>query len=132
LGNADREAKGLGFALAGSFYPDFLLWLVDDATGRQWLTFVAPKGLPNLDVSHPMLALCEHVKALQITLAAQAKPCEPSLILNAFVLSATKFSDLLNVGDPTKKAELKDRHLLFMKEGGAVYLKKLFSRVATA
>ena len=27
LRNADREEKGLGFALAGNFYPDFLLWL---------------------------------------------------------------------------------------------------------
>jgi hypothetical protein len=44
LRNADREEKGLGFALAGNFYPDFLLWLVDDASGKQWLTFVDPKG----------------------------------------------------------------------------------------
>ncbi len=44
LRNADRQEKGLGFALAGNFYPDFLLWLVDDDTGQQWLTFVDPKG----------------------------------------------------------------------------------------
>ena len=43
LRNADREEKGLGFALAGNFYPDFPL-LVDDATGKRWLTFVDPKG----------------------------------------------------------------------------------------
>ena len=37
LRNADTRSKGLGFALAGNFYPDFLLWLVDDTTGKQWL-----------------------------------------------------------------------------------------------
>lgn len=129
LRNADREEKGLGFALAGNFYPDFLLWLVDDATGKQWLAFVDPKGLRNLDLSHPKLGLYKEVKKLETTLAAQAKPGEPPLILNAFVLSPTKFSDLLNVGDPAKKAELEDRHVLFMEDGSQSYLKNMFARI---
>ncbi|MDD3758100.1 MAG: DEAD/DEAH box helicase family protein [Advenella sp.] len=127
LRNADREEKGLGFALAGNFYPDFLLWLVDDASGKQWLTFVDPKGLRNLDLSHPKLGLYKEVKALEATLAAQAKAGEAPLVLNAFVLSPTKFSDLLNVGDPIRKAELESRNVLFMEDGASTYLKKLFS-----
>lgn len=130
LRNADREDKGLGFALAGNFYPDFLLWLVDDDTGKQWLTFVDPKGLRNMDLSHPKLGLYKEVKTLQTTLTAQAKAGEPPLILNAFVLSPTKFSDLLNVGDSTKKEKLEDRNVLFMEDGGPVYLKKMFGKVA--
>jgi hypothetical protein len=82
LRNADSEAKGLGFALAGNFYPDFLLWLVDDTTGKQWLTFVDPKGLRNLDLSHPKLGLYKEVKTLEATLADQAKPGESQLVLN--------------------------------------------------
>lgn len=127
LRNADREEKGLGFALAGNFYPDFLLWLVDDTSGKQWLTFVDPKGLRNLDLSHPKLGLYKEVKTLEATLAGQAKAGEPPLVLNAFVLSPTKFSDLLNVGDTAKKAELESRHVLFMEDGAISYLKKLFS-----
>jgi hypothetical protein len=126
LRNADREEKGLGFALAGNFYPDFLLWLVDDASGKQWLTFVDPKGLRNLDLSHPKLGLYKEVKTLETTLAAQAKAGEAPLVLNAFVLSPTKFADLLNVGDPTKKADLESRNVLFMEDGASAYLKKLF------
>lgn len=129
LRNADSEAKGLGFALAGNFYPDFLLWLVDDDTGKQWLSFVDPKGLRNLDLSHPKLGLYKEVKKLEATLAAQAKPGEPPLVLNAFVLSPTKFSDLLNVADPTKKAELEDRHVLFMEDGRDSYLSSMFARI---
>ncbi|CAB3836207.1 hypothetical protein LMG2828_01234 [Achromobacter piechaudii] len=127
LRNADREDKGLGFALAGNFYPDFLLWLVDDTSGKQWLTFVDPKGLRNLDLSHPKLGLYNEVKTLEATLAAQAKAGEAPLVLNAFVLSPTKFSDLLNVGDPAKKADLESRNVLFMEDGASTYLKKLFS-----
>lgn len=126
LRNADRAEKGLGFALAGNFYPDFLLWLVDDVSGKQWLTFVDPKGLRHLDLSHPKLGLYKEVKKLETTLASQAKADDPPLVLNAFVLSPTKFSDLLNVGDPTKKADLENRHVLFMEDGGSSYLKKLF------
>jgi hypothetical protein len=130
LRNADREEKGLGFALAGNFYPDFLLWLVDDASGKQWLTFVDPKGLKNLDLSHPKLGLYKEVKTLETTLAAQAKAGEAPLVLNAFVLSRTKFADLLNVGDPTKKADLESRNVLFMEDGASAYLKKLFRVLA--
>ena len=129
LRNADRGEKGLGFALAGNFYPDFLLWLVDDTTGEQWLTFVDPKGLRNMDLTHPKMGLYKEVKTLQETLNKQAKADEPRLVLNAFVLSPTKFSDLLNVGDPAKKQELEDRHVLFMEDGRDRYLSGMFKRI---
>ncbi|MDZ7854943.1 hypothetical protein [Sphaerotilus sp.] len=129
LRNADRGEKGLGFALAGNFYPDFLLWLVDDATGEQWLTFVDPKGLRNMDLTHPKLGLYKEVKTLEATLNKQAKTGEPRLVLNAFVLSPTKFSDLLNVGDATRKQELEDRHVLFMEDGWDRYLGGMFRRI---
>ena len=68
LRNADTQAKGLGFALAGNFYPDFLLWLVDDATGEQWLSFIDPKGLRQIDLHNPKLGLYKEVKVLQTKL----------------------------------------------------------------
>lgn len=124
LRNADTKAKGLGFALAGNFYPDFLLWLVDDATGEQWLNFIDPKGIRQMNLSDPKLALYKEVKVLEKKLA------DPKLTLNAFIISGTAFSDLLNVS--VKKAEMEDRNVLFMEDGGSVYLKKLFDRtVAT-
>jgi len=130
LRNAAREEKGLGFALAGNFYPDFLLWLVDDVSGTQWLTFVDPKGLRNLDLKHPKLGLYKEVKILEATLAAQAKAGEAPLVLNAFILSPTKFSDLLNVSGQTTKADLESRNVLFMKDGASAYLNKLFQKLA--
>lgn len=123
LRNAASEDKGLGFALAGNFYPDFLLWLVDDATGKQWLTFVDPKGLRNLDLSHPKLGLYKEVKELQKSLT---KAGEPELVLNAFILSPTHFSSLLNIGS-TNKNDLEARHVLFMEDGGSHYLGKMFA-----
>lgn len=124
LRNAATQDKGLGFATAGNFYPDFLLWLVDDATGQQWLTFVDPKGLRNLDLAHPKLGLYREVKSIQATL-----PGEQALVLNAFVLSPTPYAELLNVAEHCPKAELEDRHILFMEDGAGGYLEKMFARI---
>lgn len=124
LRNADTQAKGLGFARAGNFYPDFLLWLVDDHTGQQWLSFVDPKGIRNLDLNDPKLGLYSEIKEREKELD------DPDLILNAFILSYTPHQDLLNVGTAGSKADLEARHVLFMDEGRDAYLTKLFERVA--
>jgi hypothetical protein len=129
LRNADREEKGLGFALAGNFYPDFLLWLVDDATGEQWLTFVDPKGIRNIDLKDPKLGLYKQVKTLEADLQKKAKPGDGKLTLNAFILSHTDFAQLINVSGQVQKVELENRHVLFMKDGPKTYLKKMFDRI---
>ena len=120
LRNADTKAKGLGFALAGNFYPDYLLWLVDEETGQQCLNFIDPKGIRQMNLTDPKLGLYKEVKVLQDKLG------DPMLTLNAFILSGTAFGDLLNV--TCKQQELEERNVLFMDEGGPAYLKKMFER----
>ncbi|MBA4390025.1 MAG: type III restriction endonuclease subunit R, partial [Syntrophus sp. (in: bacteria)] len=121
LRNADTKAKGLGFALAGNFYPDFLLWLVDDDTGEQWLNFIDPKGLRQMNLNDPKLGLYKEVKVLQEKLG------DPKLTLNAFIVSGTQFTSLLNVS--CKQADLEKRNVLFMPDGGQVYMKKMFELI---
>lgn len=123
LRNADTQAKGLGFARAGNFYPDFLLWLVDDATGQQWLSFVDPKGIRNLDLNDPKLGLYSEIKERQKELD------DPDLILNAFILSYTQYSDLLNVGTAGSKEDLETRNVLFMDDGSKKYLSKMLKNI---
>jgi len=50
------------------------------------------------------------------------------LTLNAFILSATQYTDLLIIGDSLQKSDLEETHILFM-EGGGDYLQGLFSRI---
>jgi hypothetical protein len=123
LRNADNRAKGLGFALAGNFYPDFLLWLVDDRTGKQWLSFVDPKGIRNLSISDSKFGLYKEIKQIEKQLG------DGTISLSSFILSVTPFSDLLNVTGSTTKNDLEDRNVLFMAEGGPTYLPKLIDRV---
>lgn len=126
LRNADTQAKGLGFARAGNFYPDFLLWLVDDASGQQWLSFVDPKGIRNLDLNDPKLGLYSEIKERQKELD------DPNLILNAFILSYTRYNDLLNVGTAGSKADLEARNVLFMDDGSEKYLSKMLKNIEAA
>lgn len=111
----------MGFALAGNFYPDFLLWLVDDTTGQQWLSFIDPKGIRQINLTDPKFGLYQEVKVLQEKLA------DPNLVLNAFILSRTKFTDILNKS--CTEQDLEERHVLFMEHGGPSYLPKMFGRM---
>lgn len=127
LRNADNKAKGLGFALAGNFYPDFLLWLVDDSTGEQWLSFIDPKGLRNISLDSPKLNLYKEIKELETKLTEQLKPEEKPLILNAFILSDTNYMDLVAMGKKEPKEDLEAKHILFMEDNN--YLFKLFQSI---
>ncbi len=118
LRNAANKSKGLGFALAGNFYPDFLLWLVDNQTGKQWLSLIDPKGIRNMDLDNAKFGLHDELQKLARELRIETP------ILSAFILSITKQADLLNVGHLTTQ-DFADKHILFM-DGNQVYLKRMF------
>ncbi|MEB3415003.1 DEAD/DEAH box helicase family protein [Alteriqipengyuania sp. WL0013] len=126
LRNADTKSKGLGFATAGNFYPDFLLWMVDEKSGQQWLSFVDPKGIKLVDLSDPKLQLYREIKDIEEEVG------DPLLTLNAFILSNTAFENLLNIGDRETQADLEDRHLLFMNGGRDRYLTQLITKTMQA
>ena len=127
LRNASNKAKGLGFALAGSFYPDFLLWLVDRQAGKQWLSFIDPKGIRNMLWEDGKFSLHEEVKTLQHNLNL-------NLILNSFILSITPSKDTAETGALNhfgkSYAEFAQKHVLFMEHIQNVhYLEHLFNAI---
>ncbi|HCL5071381.1 TPA: DEAD/DEAH box helicase family protein [Salmonella enterica] len=121
LRNADTKTKGLGFATAGNFYPDFLLWLVDDESGKQWLSLIDPKGIRNLNLDDAKFGLYKEIKELEKKLS------DDKLSLSAFIISETRFVDLINVSEPKDKIE--ERNVLFLEDTGSVYLEKLFKKM---
>ena len=128
LRNASNKAKGLGFALAGDFYPDFLLWLVDKNNQKQWLTFIDPKGIRQLSFDDPKFMLFDELKTLSGSLKLD------NLILNSFILSITPSKDITETGalDHFGKtyAEFAEKHILFMEHiNGVDYLEHLFKAI---
>lgn len=126
LRNADNRAKGLGFALAGNFYPDFLLWLVDDKSGKQWLSFIDPKGIRNMRITDPKFGLYKEVKEIERQLG------DTTISLSAFILSVTAFKELLDTGATNSKADLEERNVLFLDDGWQTYMPDLLKRMLTA
>lgn len=124
LRNAANKSKGLGFSLAGNFYPDFLLWLVDRQNGRQWLTFVDPKGIRQMAWNDPKFGLYEEVKKLEQSLGL-------NLTLNSFVLAVTPSEDTAQTGMLDKfgktEAECREKHILFMDKPN--YLEQMFAMI---
>lgn len=120
LRNPDNRYKGLGFALAGNFYPDFLLWLVHQGTGKQYLTLIDPKGIRNMSNDDAKINLYKQIKELESQL-------ESELVLNSFILTTTPMKELIN--NSLSEGELKDRNVLFMLGNQTAYLNDMFEGI---
>ncbi|WP_419900864.1 DEAD/DEAH box helicase family protein [Roseomonas sp. USHLN139] len=122
LRNADDAKRGLGFATAGNFYPDFLLWLVDHDGGQQWLGLIDPKGIRNLSLNDPKLQLFSEIKEIEKRVGDKA------LSLSAFIASATEMKDLINL-TKVSQADLEAANIVFMDEPPGTYIPKIFERM---
>jgi len=112
LRNQSR-GKGIGFFEADDFYPDFIVWVVDEA--RQRIVFVDPKGLvmlkPN-DFSHPKIQL---YRTLQ-DIATQIGNSDVSL--DSYIISDQPFEktrSLFGTGRHTRD-EFNQHHVLFPED----------------
>ena len=122
--NPSNKSKGIGFAQAGNFYPDFLLWLVDKNTNRQYLTLIDPKGLRNVPFDSPKLNFAVECKNLE---AQINKGRTDKLMLNSFILSDTSAVDLLTLFSEHTREDYESKNVFFLEDGGEKYLPKLFA-----
>lgn len=116
--NPANKSRGIGFAQAGNFYPDFLLWLVDKNADKQYLTFIDPKGLRNIPFDDSKLNFSKECKTLQKQLNAGG---ENKIILNSVILSITPLSDPLL--SQHKLEEWEKKNIFFMSQPD--YLSKM-------
>jgi hypothetical protein len=120
LRNLSR-GRGIGFFEAGGFYPDFILWLL--AGAHQYISFVDPKGLRNVEgLQDPKVRFHETIKELERDLA------DPDVTLNLFIVSGTRYDDLL-FRDAATRVDLEARNVLFQYEGRPTYVSQLLSSI---
>ncbi|MGH2459348.1 MAG: DEAD/DEAH box helicase family protein, partial [Chloroflexota bacterium] len=121
LRNQSRD-RGIGFFEAGNFYPDFILWLL--VAGRQYVTFVDPKGIRNLrGTDDPKIRFCETIKQLEARLG------DPAVILSSYILSGTPYQQVSWWDRGISKAELEACHVLFQKDDKPTYIGKMLRSV---
>lgn len=120
--NASNKLNGIGFAQAGNFYPDFLMWLVDKNSGKQYLTFIDPKGLRNIPFDSPKLNFSKEVKNLQKAINKESS--EP-IVLNSVILSDTVASDAIMRQHTVE--EYAEKNIFFLEEGKDKYIPQLLA-----
>ena len=86
LRNQSR-GKGVGFFDVNKFYPDFILWILDN--DKQKIVFIDPKGLRNLrpnDFSNPKIQLFDYLRN-------EIEPGlnNPKISLNSYIVSVTSY-----------------------------------------
>ncbi len=112
------RGKGVGFFEAGSFHPDFIMWML--VGGKQYVTFIEPHGLLHEGPASKKILFHKQIKDVEQRLK------DPTVILNSFILSWTQYPQL-QWGNP--QAELEDMHVLFMTNDRDNYIDKLFNRL---
>lgn len=115
------KGRGIGFFEAGNFYPDFILWLLDGK--RQFVNFIDPKGLRNLDgVTDPKIQFYKTIKELEQRLG------QPNVILNSFIVSNTPYIQIAWWSEGITKEQFEEKHVLFRQEDKEIYISKLLTK----
>ena len=115
--------SGVGFFEAGNFYPDFILWLKKD--NQQWITFVDPKGLRNVQgLNHPKIQFANTIKTKGIEYQHTAGGGQ--IVLNSFILSTTKKKEIKWWAEDKLFAE---HHVLFQNDYPDRYVQDMMDRV---
>ena len=87
----NKSKVGIGFFVAGNFYPDYILWI--DTAEKQYITFIDPKGLLRIMPNDPKIEFYKTIKDLQRQLEA-TNTSTKEIVLNSFIMSATKAAEL--------------------------------------
>lgn len=130
------SVKGIGFFMeSSSFYPDFILWVVDDK--EQYIYFLDPKGilLGETNFNNPKILWCkEGVAELEAKIQADLNRDNKGIEVNisAYILSVTPFGDVQKSwsdGSGTTKEEFAKNKVLFI-EKDKEYLSRVFENIS--
>ncbi|HAU2406608.1 TPA: DEAD/DEAH box helicase family protein [Legionella pneumophila] len=117
------KGSGSGFFEAGNFYPDFVLWLINDHL--QHVCFIDPKGLGRIHgFDDPKIKFSKTIKEIEKRLG------DPNIILDSFIISNTferEISWWKNSNNKEKSFE--ENHILFQKEEKENYIGKIFNLI---
>lgn len=113
------KGRGVGFFEAGNFYPDFVLWVLDEK--QQSIAFVDPKGIRNLHAGDPKIQFYQTIKTIEKQLG------DPDVTLNSFIISNTPYHLVKHWDQGIEKADFENKHILFQDD--ANYVKQIFQRI---
>ncbi len=85
---------GIGFFEERGFYPDFILWVLDQKTNTQCIVFIEPHGMlpANAYIHDEKARLHERLPELATQIAQRSR--QKNITLDAFIISATPYYEL--------------------------------------
>ncbi len=122
-----NEARsGIGFQLDwASFYPDFIMWIKNKR--KIWLVFIDPKGLHHTNDPLKNEKVVFATKELK-DIEKQINKINPNIILEAFIISDTKYDDLIKGRtDPYSLADFENKNVLFFEDDN--WCEKMFKKL---
>lgn len=122
--------KGVGFFIeSSSFFPDFILWIVDG--NKQRILFLDPKGIRHLgNFDDPKVVFCsETVSEINqdIREKINKEQADLDISLDAYILSVSKYNDIKDSWGESHATlqDFQEHHVLFM-DRDKEYLRVLF------
>jgi hypothetical protein len=124
LRNLSR-GSGVGFFEESGFYPDFILWVVDNHKNQR-IIFIEPHGMVYAKsyIHDDKARLHEKLPQLAAEMAQRSK--QKNVMLDSFIISDTAYDDLHERYDDGTWDRIKfaERHILFpVRKEGYDYLK---------
>ena len=113
---------GVGFFDEAGFYPDFILWIVDD--DRQYISFIEPHGLRNSYWEDPKINLHKTIRDIGAGLENFGK----KITLSSFIISTTPYHTKSWWKGERKIGAFHARNVFFQKEDKARYIRTIIER----
>jgi len=102
---------GIGFYKTSWFYPDFLLWIVNETAGQQRLAFIDPKGIVFADgFDDEKIQLAYDIKELERIINSKSGR---KITLDSYILSVTPKDSVKDRFGTERLQDFEDRHVLF-------------------
>lgn len=121
LRNQSR-GKGISFFEEGNFYPDFIVWLLDNET--QYITFIDPHGLRHArSFDDSKIRFSQTIKQIE-----QERLRDDTVVLNSFILSPTRYGEISHWVGGADMQIFHEHNVLFMYDDED-YVSMLFGKV---
>ncbi|MER3474413.1 MAG: restriction endonuclease subunit R [Armatimonadota bacterium] len=126
LRNLSR-GKSIGFFEERGFYPDFILWVLDEKGQR--IVFIEPHGMLHAKAYIHDEKAHLHEKLRELAPKIARRSGQSDIILDAFIISATPYDELYpRYDDGTwSKDKFAEKHILFFERSREYdYMERLF------
>ena len=121
LRNQSR-GKGISFFAEGNFYPDFILWILDEE--KQHIYFLDPHGLRHAKgFEDGKIQFHKTIKTIQ-----EERLNDPNVILDSFIISPTSRDDIEHWSSGKAPSDFLENHVVFMYDDANLYIDQILTK----